>query len=96
MLRLRLGQAIYSGCTMPHLHQKIFLDLSLLLEGAQCFGFDLAKLFFQGATMPPLHKFFSHVVGRGNMLLLRIIQVISSGSHHAKLTPHFLELSLLW
>ena len=35
-----------------------FLELSLLCEGAFYFYFDLAKLFFQGATMPTLHQKF--------------------------------------
>jgi len=51
------------------------------------FFFDLAKVFLQGATMPPLHPkifFFGIViVGRSIMLLLRLSQGISSGCHHA-------------
>ena len=82
---------------MPPVHLFV-LELSLLWEGLLCSCFDLAKVFLQGATIPPLHPFFLIIiiVGKGIMLLFRISQGISSGCHHATPKPFFLELSLLW
>ena len=65
----------------PYTH---FFELSLW-ERALCFCFELAKVFLQGANMPPLHQknFGIVIVGKGIMLLLRISQGISSGCQHA-------------
>ena len=62
MLPLRLSQRISSGCHHATPKQKN-LVLSLLWEEALCFCFGLAKVFLQGATMPPLHPhFFGSVI----------------------------------
>ena len=84
ILLLRLSQGISSGCHHATPTPKQFSELSLLWDGAICFCFDLAKVFPQGFTMPPLHPnfiFFGIVIitGRGIMLLLRLSQGISSG-----------------
>ena len=69
-LLLRLSRGISSGFRHATPTPKnIFSELSLW-EGALCFRFDLAKVFLQGATMPPhIPNFFVVIfiiVGRGN------------------------------
>ena len=54
MVLLRHNYVFRVGATMSPQNQ-FFLDLSLLREGAFGFFFDLARVFFQGATTPPLH-----------------------------------------
>jgi len=68
MLLLQLSQCISSGCHHATLTPNIFLEVSLLWEGALRFRFDLASVIIQGATMPNLNpNFFGIViiVGRG-------------------------------
>ena len=78
---------------------NIFLELSFLGKGALCFCFDLAKVFLQDATTPPIHHklFFELSLFRevGSILLLRLSQGISSGCHHATPTPFFLIFIIL-
>ena len=85
---------------MPPRHPYTnFFNCHYFGKWALYFCFDLAKVFLQGATTPPLHSFLFGIiiVGRGNMLLLRLSQGISSGCHHANLTSKkvFFELTLL-
>ena len=86
ILLLRLSQRISSGChhaTPP----PIFSNFHYCGKGALCFCFDLAKVFLQGATSPPLHpNFWGKVLllwEGGIMLSFRLSQRISSGCHHA-------------
>ena len=66
MSLLRLSQGISSGCNHAT-PTPIFLELSLLREGELCLCFDLARVFLQGATMPPLHHFFLGFVIEGRV-----------------------------
>ena len=59
MLLLRLRQGISLGRLHATPYIPKFSELSLLWEGALCFCLDLAKVFLQDATMPPLHPIFS-------------------------------------
>ena len=90
MLLLRLSQGISSGCHHANPY-KLFRNCHYCGKGALSFCFDLAKVFFQGATIPPLHHFSGIVinVGRGIMLMLRLRQGISSGCHNATPTHNF-------
>ena len=91
MLLLQLSQCISSGCHHATPTPNIFLEVSLLWEGALRFRFDLASVIIQGATMPNLNpKFFlelSLLWEGGIMLLLRLSRGISSRCHHANHTP---------
>ena len=94
MLPLRFSQRNSTGCQNATLNQ-IFLELSLLWEGALCFFFDLANVFLQGATMPKLQPIFLELsLWEGALFLLRLNEGISSGWRHATpKPPKFLDLS---
>jgi len=81
---------------MPPLQPKIFFDLSLLWEGGIIPPFDLAKVLLQCATPRPIFISIVIIVGRGNMLLLRLTRGISSGCHHATPKPNFLNCHYCW
>ena len=87
---LRLGKGISSGCTMAPLRQKNLI--SHCGKGTLCCSFDLAKVFLQGATMPPPHHFFKLSLAweRGIMLQLRVIQDIFQGATMLPYTKKFL------
>ena len=88
---LRLSQGISPGC---HHATPYTIVWNCHCGKGTWFCFDLAKVFLQGATMPPLHPFFVIViVVRWIMLPLPLSQGISSGCYHATPTL-FLELSL--
>ena len=64
---LRLSHGISSGC--HHATPKPFCICHYCGKATLCFCFDLAKVFLQGATMPPYTKFFSgfvFIAGRGH------------------------------
>ena len=58
----------FDGVQPCHLYTpKTFLDFPLLREGAFCFCFDVARVFLQGATMPPLYpRIFCHQCWEGD------------------------------
>ena len=100
MLRPRISQGISSGCHDATPAHKRFRNCHYCGKGLLSFCCDLAKVIFQGATMPPLHHFlFLGIiifVGRGIMLLLRLSQVIYSRCHHATpTTTNNFHLALL-
>ena len=94
-LRLRFSHCISSGCQTCH-RCTIFLDLSLVLErsimirlrlsqgifqSALFFCFDLARVFLQGDTIPPLNYFLElSLVWEWDMLPLRPRQCIFQGA----------------
>ena len=84
----------FQGISSRYLHATLkrnFLNCHYFGNGALCFGFDLTREFPQGATMPPLLKFFFPLplLWGGIMLLLRLIQGIFLGCHHATITIFF-------
>jgi len=87
MLLLRLSQGIASGCN--HATPTPFFNCRYLGKWALYFCFDLAKVFLQGATTPPVHIFLQMSLfwEVDVMLVLRLSQGISSGCHNANPTP---------
>ena len=58
MLLLRLSLSISSGCHHATPTPKTFFWIChYCWKGTLCFCYDLAMVFLQGATMPPLHHF---------------------------------------
>jgi len=100
ILLLRFSQGISSGYHHATPTPIFFRNFHYCGKEALCFCFDLAKVFLQGANMPPqTHKKigFFIIAGRGIMLLLllRLSQGISSGCHHATLSTKKFDLPLL-
>ena len=80
---------------------KKFLDLSLLWERALRFGFDLAKLFLQGAkhATPTLFFWNCHQCRKGALCFVFDLARVYFRVHHATINPiffYFSELSLVW
>ena len=75
------------GTTTP----KKFLDLSLLQEGALRFGFDLAKLFLQGAkhATPTLFFWNCHQCRKGALCFVFDLARVYFRVHHATIKPNF-------
>ena len=71
MILLRLSQGIPSGCHHTTSTTNLFLNCHYWAKWALCFCFDLAKVFLQSATTPPLHICFGIVitVGKGALSL---------------------------
>ena len=89
-----MARSFLQGALWQHYTKKI--SISHCGKGTLCCSFDLAKVFLQGATTPPLHHCFklSLACERGNMLLFRLSQGISSGCHHATLHQIFFWICL--
>ena len=101
MLLLRISQGISSRChhatPTPH-----FLDLSLFGKGALCFCFELAKVFLQGANMPPLNPkiILDLSFGKGALsFCFELAKVFLQGATMPPLNPKFflfLVLLVVW
>ena len=93
-----MARSFLQGALWQHYTKKI--SISHCGKGTLCCSFDLAKVFLQGATTPPLHHCFKLSLAweRGNMLLFRLSQGIYSGCQHDTLTRKnfYSKLSLVW
>jgi len=66
MLLLRLSQGISLGWHNATTTPKYFRNCHYCGKAALCFCFDVAKVFLQDSTTPPLHPFFGNIIILGS------------------------------
>ena len=97
LLLLRIGRGISSECHHATPYTPLFGIVIIVVMGALCFCFDLAKVFLQSANMPPLHLFFElPLLWEGALFFcFDLGRVFLQGDTMPPL-HYFLELSLVW